>query len=191
MTAVSRLSAAPLTPPKAFALMIETACEDFEILQNLVRGRIKVSADGSTIAPMAVRAPVRIMMALAKSFVFNVRRANRICDSHKAIIAVERLERIRFLKATDRVTTIRDVNEHGFDGGLVDVSPMEHFHSDGGWIDETGMVVIAPERILIGPLNLYEVYLSVDRMRKLAGFSAVIGEKNKTFSPLAQSPCEE
>ena len=98
-------------------------------------------------------------MALAKSFVFNVRRANRICNSHKAVIAIDRLERIRFIKASDRVTAIRDVNEHGFDGGAGDLSPTEHFHSDGGWIDETGLVVLAPEKILIGPLNLYEIYL--------------------------------
>jgi hypothetical protein len=169
----TRPSNIPLTPPKAFALMIETACEDFEILQSLVQGGLKVSAEGSPIASRAVRAPARIMMALAKSFVFNVRRANRICDSHKAVIAIDRLERTRFIKASGRVTAIRDVNEHGFDGGAGDLSPTEHFLADGVWIDETGLVVLAPEKILIGPLNLYEIYLSVRRMRELAGFVAL------------------
>jgi hypothetical protein len=52
---------------KGFALMLETSCEDFEILQRLGRKEIKlVSGNG----PEDHRAAPRIMMALAKSFVF-------------------------------------------------------------------------------------------------------------------------
>jgi hypothetical protein len=47
-----------------------------------------------------------------------------------------------------------------------------HEH-EGGTLDETSMVILGPEKILMGPLNLYQAYLKVDRMRKIAGFSVL------------------
>jgi hypothetical protein len=41
-------------------------------------------------------------MALAKSFVFNAHRANRICEKNKGALALDHLERLRFMKATDQ-----------------------------------------------------------------------------------------
>ncbi len=111
-------------------------------------------------------------MALAKSFVFNAHRANRICEKNTAALALDRLERNRFLKATDHLAALRDVNEHGFDGGKDDVKPLMHFHPEGGWMDETALVASSREKILMGAINLYPVYLAVDRMRTLAGFNA-------------------
>ena len=111
-------------------------------------------------------------MALAKSFVFNAHRANRICEKNVAALALDRLERQRFLKATDTLAVLRDVNEHGFDGGKRDVKPAMRFHAEGGWMDETAMVAASREKILMGAVNLYPVYLAVDRMRRLAGFAA-------------------
>src|ERR1700692_697181 len=60
-----------------FALMLETACEDFEILQRMIRHEIKL-VSGNGIEDH--RAYPRIQMALAKSFLFNLVRARRICD---------------------------------------------------------------------------------------------------------------
>jgi hypothetical protein len=39
-------------------------------------------------------------MALAKSFLFNANRANRVCLKNKASLAIDRDERERFLSAT-------------------------------------------------------------------------------------------
>jgi hypothetical protein len=165
-----------------FALMLETACEDFENLQNLISGHLQVvtSPRDPAIPPnkgdprqaAAIRASARIQMALAKSFVFNAHRANRICDDDKAALALDRFERNRFLKATSALAVLRDVNEHGFDGGKDDVKPSMRFHPEAGWMDETALAPAGREKTLMGAVNLYPVYLAVDRMRTLAGFKA-------------------
>jgi hypothetical protein len=173
---------------QAFALMLETACEDFENLQDLISGHLQVVAsprnpaipsnqDDPRKAHRAVRASARIQMALAKSFVFNAHRANRICDDNKVALALDRFERTRFLKATDQLAVLRDVNEHGFDGGRDDVKPSMRFHPEGGWMDETGLVASSREKILMGAINLYPLYLAVDRMRTLAGFNAAYRDR--------------
>jgi hypothetical protein len=110
-------------------------------------------------------------MALAKSFVFNAHRANRICEKNKAALALDRTDRTLFLKATDSLGPVRDVNEHGFDGGS-SVKPSMH-HQGGGAQDETALVIVGREKILMGPLNLYTIYQAVDRMRQIAGFNAL------------------
>jgi hypothetical protein len=84
-----------ISAEEAFALTLETACEDFEILQGLIDGEIQVTApktdeaipankDDHRKAHRALRAAPRIQMALAKSFLFNARRANRICTLNTA-----------------------------------------------------------------------------------------------------------
>src|ERR1700730_5311503 len=131
-----RLMTAPTShcsPNQALAFMLETACESFENLQNLISGHLQVVAvphdpairsnQDNPLKPLdAPRASARIQMALAKSFVFNAHRANRICEKYVAALALDRLERRRFLKATDTLAVLRDVNEHGFDGGKRDVN---------------------------------------------------------------------
>ena len=129
----------------------------------------------------AARAPFSVQMALAKSFVFNARRANRVCNLNKAALGIDRIERKQFLKATEPLTAVRDVNEHGFDGGG-SVKPSMH-SQEGGMLDETSLVVDSRQKILMGPLNLYNVYLAVDRMRKLAGFNALHEKKKGASKP--------
>jgi hypothetical protein len=177
-----------ISAKEAFAMMLETACEDFEILQALINGEIQVAAPKSHEATpankhdhrkahRAARAGPRIQMALAKSFVFNARRANRICTLNKASLALDRVERTRFLKATEPLTAVRDVNEHGFDGNG---SRKRSMHAqDGGMLDETSLVTDGPQKILMGPLNLCTVYPAVARMRTCAGFDALYKEKKK------------
>ncbi len=50
-------------------------------------------------------------------------------------------------------------------------------------LDETSLVVDSRHKILMGPLNLYNVYLAVDRMRKLAGFNALYEKKKGASQP--------
>jgi hypothetical protein len=181
-----------ITAANAFALHLETACEDFEILQDLIRGDLCVTSRWDNAAGGFVsaeermkqlrsgRASPRIQMALAKSFLFNARRANRICNKNKAALEIERKERKSFIKEIDKLTPIRDVNEHGFDGD--GTAPSMHEH-DGGMLDETSLVTDGPGKILMGPVNLCDYYPIVDRMRKIAGFGALF-EKRKAAAKL-------
>jgi hypothetical protein len=167
-----------------FALMLETACEDFEILQRMIRHEITL-ASGNGIKDH--RAAPRIQMALAKSFLFNLVRAHRICEHGVGSLTIDRAERTRFLKATAAVVRVRDVNEHGFDAkaavnvqrragsSRVKISkPSMHSHAkESAILDETAMVVLGDQKILMGPLNLYDFYIPMDRMRKLARFRSL------------------
>ena len=167
-----------------FALMLETACEDFEILQRMIRQEIKL-VSGNGIEDY--RAHPRIQMALAKSFLFNLVRARRICKDGAGSLTVDRAERTRFLKATAAVVDVRDANEHGFDAkaagnvqrrassSRVKISkPSMHSHAkESAILDETAMIVLGDQKILMGPLNLYDAYIPTDRMRKLAGFRSL------------------
>jgi hypothetical protein len=157
------------TPARTgFALMLETACEDFEILQRLIRQETTIA---SSHQRDKFRAAIRIQMALAKSFVFYAVRARRICDHSHGLLGIDRLERTRFLKGTEGLLQVRDVNEHGFDANASSKPSMHH--QEGGMLDETSMVVMGDDKILMGPLNLYDMYIPVARTRGLAGFASL------------------
>jgi hypothetical protein len=68
-------------------------------------------------AGLDVRGRACAQMALAKSFVFHVVRARRICEHGAGSLKVDRSERRLFLQGTAGVLGVRDVNEHGFDAG--------------------------------------------------------------------------
>ena len=146
---------------EGFGLMLETACED-----RLTSFR-------------QVRAAGRVRMALAKSFVVHAVRARRICDKDAGSLGLDRLERTQFLKATQTLVSVRDVNEHGFKFNA-DSKPSMHPQEGGGLGDETSMMITSPEKILMGPVNLHTVYVAVDRTRKLAGFSALYTKAKQT-----------
>jgi hypothetical protein len=84
------------------ALMLETACEQFEVLQLLLKNEIKViSNDPADVRKHIkfLRAPHGINMALAKSFVANVIGARRICEHGSQHLAIERTLRRQFLSS--------------------------------------------------------------------------------------------
>ena len=174
-------SSSELSSAEAFALLLETACKDFENLQVLISGQLEVTApDKKRKATRTLRAPARIQMALAKSFLFNAHRANRVCEKNKAALALDRTERKLFSSAMKPLAAVRDVNEHGYEGGD-SVRPSMHRHEDGT-LDETALNIGGPQRIPMGRLNLYDAYLALDRMRKLAGFNALVEKKNEGLS---------
>jgi hypothetical protein len=160
---------------EGFALMLETACEDFSILQALVNKELQLtpSIKGLHQKIGANRASARIQMALAKSFIAFAVRARRICE-HARELRLDRLERARFLKATKNLVDVRDVNEHGFDAKATS-RPTLHNQEEGSRGDETSLLISAPTKIYMGPINLHTVYGAVDRMRSLAGFKALRG----------------
>ena len=98
-----------LLPAQAFALMLETACEQFEVLQSLLRKEITVIKserpdDIRKQMRLLIRAPSCINMALAKSFVDNVIRARRICQHGSQHLVIDRVERKRFLSSTSGIS---------------------------------------------------------------------------------------
>jgi hypothetical protein len=159
-----------LSVEKGFALMLEAACEDFETMQRLISGELSIVSRRASRRDW--RAAPCVQMALAKSFVFNLARARRICEHGASSLTVDRAERKRFLAATAEVLSVRNVNEHGFDVAT-DSPPSLHFHAEGGGCDETSLVIDGPDSILMGPLNLAHLHKPTDRMRQLAGFSAL------------------
>ena len=161
--------------PEGFALMLETACEDFEILQLLISQKTRVVSD---TGDNNHRSAARIQMALAKSFVSHVIRARRICEKGAATLSISGDERKLFLKNTSGTLKVRDVIEHGFDPGNGPRGkksvPTLHHHTDiHAIVDETALVILGTQKILMGAINLYDVFVSTDRMRKLAGFRSL------------------
>jgi hypothetical protein len=160
---------------EGLALMLETACSDFETMQRLIRREARLLfANGQE--DLSGRAHAQ--MALAKSFVFHVVRARRICKHGAGSSTVDRLQRRTFLQTTAGVLSVRDVNEHGFDAGgamrgKTSRPAMHHHPVEDALVDETAMVVLSDQKILMGPVNLYDVYIPTDVMRKIAGFSSL------------------
>ena len=171
-----------LLPRDAFALLLETACGEFETLQALLLGNIRLVGSPSGIDPQSapdhltniLRAESAVRMALAKTFLFNANRANRVCNKNKSLLRLDRLEREDFLRATKPLINVRDVNEHGFDGDKRSEKNKPSMHEqEGGFLDETSLMVFGPDKIFMGPLNLHDIYTAVARMRSLAGFLAL------------------
>ncbi len=156
-----------------FALMLESACSDFETLAKLIRKDIHLAASDRFVE---VRALATVRMALARSFVFHVVRSRRICEAEASNLKVTRENRKRFLAGTEAVLRVRDVNEHGFDPPRPGKAsrPTMHLHVERDVaLDETSLNILGEQEILMGPLNLYAVYMPVDRMRQNAGFGSL------------------
>jgi hypothetical protein len=172
----------PMSDGEKFALMVEIACEDFETLERLVRGELKLvstaSGQDDTTAPDWVREPKAkktVVMSLAKSFLFHVARAKRITEDSPQFLRNHAKERRLFLKYLNSIglTGVRNVNEHGFDAGTPDSSPSIHVHDDGNIaLDETSLSMIGG-KILMGPINLRDVYPKVKQMQQIAGFGHI------------------
>jgi hypothetical protein len=47
------------------------------------------------------------------------------------------------------------------------------YEQEGDFLDETALLLGGPAQILMGPLNLYDIYVAVARARNLAGFGAL------------------
>jgi hypothetical protein len=164
-----------VTPEQGFALVLEQACSAFETLQGFVTGSLSISSSDPI---QAVRATGTMHLALAQSFLFLSVRAFRICKHGKSVLGLPREEWKRFESELAGVVDVRDVSEHGLDlnryrGGEV-TRPSMHAHDQhNSAADETSLIVLGPTTILMGPLNLWDIYQSVARMRAIAGFQAL------------------
>jgi hypothetical protein len=171
------LASNPLQPPEAFALLLESACSEFETLQALLSKQIRLvgpQSEHGPAAPNVLRAQATVHMALAKSFRFNANRANRVCSKNKSQLSLDRQAREDFLRATRPLTEVRDVNEHGYDGDKRSEKSRPSMHEQkAGFLDETSLVIAGPNKILMGPLNLHDIFAAVARARSVAGFAAL------------------
>lgn len=158
---------------KNLALMLEVACENFETLQRLVRQEMLVVSHDDGINNS--RATSVIQMALAKNFIFHVVRARRICEHGAGALNIDRTVRKDYMRDTAAVVKVRDVNEHGFDCSGNKNSKLDmHAYYDGRLaIASTALAIIDNDKILVGPINLYEIYLPTNTLRKIAGFSSL------------------
>jgi hypothetical protein len=196
-------------PEKEFASFLERACDEFEILHRLIRHDLTItesiaeqptegliSADANLPPRRRRRMTVtrvrsRITKALALAFLFDVSRAYRICEHAAQSLKIPREERRLFLKELRPVITVRDVNEHGADPKTTSHKkshPRLHIHESSNLhlaLTETGMIIIGDKTILMGPVNLLDVYRIVNRMRGLAG-SEALREKQKSVTVGAQ-----
>jgi hypothetical protein len=151
---------------QAFAHRLETACLSFKAAGGLLGRQLRIVNERNQ---EDIRARADATMALVQSFVFNTRRARRMCEQGASLLHVPREERRRFVHATKILVDVRDVNEHGFDAKQSATRPKLHKH-DNAYVDEMSLTLASPDEILMGPLNLLNVYTSVERMRQWAGY---------------------
>lgn len=167
------------TVKRDFALLIETACSNFEALSDLITGEAKITYTTPSPNPYVdmrhLKCSSEARAALAKQFVFNCVRAYRICEHGNNELGLDKAQRKAFIAKVKPVVPVRDVNEHGYDVNTrgKESRPSMHTH-ESGWLqlDETAMIIRGATEILMGPLNLHDIYKSIEKMRSIAGFAS-------------------
>ncbi|KRR09560.1 hypothetical protein CQ12_13820 [Bradyrhizobium jicamae] len=160
-----------MSTKEAFALLLESACDAFEALLSLLQR--KVTIGGSSDHLTSGRAAAAIRMALAQSFVFNTCRAHRLCKHQAGALGLDRDERKVFIAATETLVDVRDINEHAYERKVSSAGRKQKsrmMHDQGNSFGDETSLTIDQGGVLMGPLDLRDVYRAVDRMRSLAGF---------------------
>jgi hypothetical protein len=111
-------------------------------------------------------------IAAFDSMLFECARARRIARDSSANIENLGLDSKEFLGIMDDVAAVRNVMEHWADV-INPRTQKNHNHvSKGGLkisVDESSIIILGPEEIYKGPLNLYDVYryimLKLKKMR--------------------------
>jgi hypothetical protein len=160
------------------ALLLEEACGQFELASALAAREFIVTAPNGTIKDQLLcRANSTAMMALAKGFLFNARRAFRLIEHNNGKLNLDRAVRNSFRNAMTPIVDVRDVIEHGSDEnglkGKTPIRPRQHIHDDGEIsVDETS-IVFTGDKMLMGPLDLFDIYKEVHKMKEIAGFASL------------------
>ena len=155
------------------AVLIEGACDAFEALKDTVSGTAKITGVHHRFLPTVQR-------ALAQSFIFQTTRAYRMCKHAAGKLSLPRDDRKAFLRDVQEVVSVRDVNEHGSDQsrnrGSQISRPSTHVHDEDGLtaaLDETSLIFLSEDKYLMGPLNLWDIFRPVLRLKQVAGFIAL------------------
>jgi hypothetical protein len=162
----------------AFAMLLEASSRQFKVMQSLLRKDLSIVSNVGAAGMNADSADSAIIDALAKQFLFNAVRAYRICKSGANGLNISQAECETFQELLHPVVAVRNVNEHAFDpprtGRGKESRPSMHFHDNGlGSLDETSLVIFGADTILMGPLNLVDVFAAIETMRATAGFAAL------------------
>lgn len=152
-----------MTNADRFRMFLSQAKSRFETAQAVVSGSIRETNSQLSTS---------IIPALCDSFLFLCTRANRIARDASADIDATGISAEQFQKFMGDVSTTRNVAEHWGDV----IRPRKtkaHTHlSKVGLkiaVDETAYIVLGPDEIYSGSLNLHDVYLFVNtRLEQMA-----------------------
>jgi hypothetical protein len=153
-----------LGPDAAFENLLQRACQEFEALQEMIQSGPTAGQRGNFVARQN---RMTAMKSPATSFVFSANRANRFCQKNKAHLKLDRNDCEEFMRATKPLNDVRDVNEHGYDGDQKSEKNKPSMHQHGGVaLDETSMAILGAD-VLMGPVNLRDIYPAVAKMRDI------------------------
>lgn len=147
-----------MTHAERFRMFLTAAKSRFETAQLVASGVIKET--NSHLAGA-------IIPALCDSFLFLCARANRIARDASAEIDAVGVSATQFKDFMKDVNDVRNVAEHW--GDVINPRKTKtHTHtSQIGFkigVDETSYIVLGPQEIYSGSLNLYDVYLFLGAM---------------------------
>lgn len=152
---------------EGLVMTVERACEEFEIIQEFQRGNMAIARKDQRLD---YRSTSAICAALARSFLFDARRIERICNGSKNFNIINRYLRKEVCGTLKPFISVRDVNEHGYDPNKLDGdknTPKMHVSVDGfGVLDETSFIFCGAEMVLMGPINMYDAYIIIKRLNK-------------------------
>ncbi len=131
-----------------------------------------------------------VRRALAQSFIMNLMKVCRFFDSGKNLDFIDPTDRREFVKLSKKVKQVRDAVEHGYDlhdgKGGKNSEPQLHEHSEfSAKLDETALIFIGSDAILMGPLNLIEFEVPIANMVRKYGFSSL---HNPSVTQLPKTP---
>ena len=161
----------------SYSLLISSALGSFEALAGFLNGDLVVmrKAEDSNFKPYPF---LNFYSVLAKHFLFEMNRLYRVIEHatnlHSCLPLQEQgpfIEARRdFVKKWRCLVNVRNVNEHGFDykKSGKKASPSLHTHFDGQFaLDETSLIILGANEILMGPINLADLYRDVLPLSKL------------------------
>ncbi|WP_333828023.1 hypothetical protein [Pararhodobacter sp.] len=178
-----------LSVSKRFEMKLRSALDCFELLADFVNeGSIIAFRDVSGRLAEDEFSGMKCVSSLAHKFIFEVIRLRRVIEHGHADLQLEPEFRRHFLRELKVVLHVRNVNEHGYDiRGNENSQPSMHPHEHDGLnlaLDETSIIVLSPQKILIGPINIYDVNILLNQLANAThGFvRARLSETRKSFS---------
>jgi hypothetical protein len=136
-----------------------SVCRNFEILQLLISGELALLDRTNRQDTFALLNPV--LQSLAKSVLFDAVRAARILEHAPSHVDVDRAKRKAILRDVSPFIIVRDLNEHWLDPTGKRREPTVHHHPElGVAADEVSMVILGSDHIILGNVNLKDLYSS-------------------------------
>lgn len=163
-----------IDPQQALAILLETASEQFKIGQRIITNDIEIKFDDKKNIDETLlyyRSKFTIINALFKEFLFNCVRARRICEKGSGVLGILDEDLDKFVKSLSDLTPVRNVNEHGFDLKDNRTKPKIYTHSQNLYsLDDTSLIILGPEEIYMGPVNIFQKFKIIEQMISVSGF---------------------